>query len=318
MKTAPDDLLILLIFALASALLLCATLLAWRMRVRRASLRRFAAALEQRAPLTPPTSIKPARQRLQAIFEHLGKKGAQWLDTPAGKQIVAAEDRRLLDQCGFTHTHARGLFMIARLACMGIFIVVFFCFFDGSGLKRYAVCGLALVLGFMLPKIFIKRRARARCNAIVDELPMLIDLLRLFQGIGLAIDQSLQLMIHDFRGVLPTLAGELEIAQRQFAAGRTREQSLHHLARTYENEDLSALVRLLVQIDRHGGAVQEPLKQFAERLRETRRAMLRERVGRMTVKMTVVMIVTLLPALLLIAAGPGMLAVVRVLKTIQH
>ncbi|MBE0629533.1 MAG: type II secretion system F family protein, partial [Burkholderia vietnamiensis] len=74
-----------------------------------------------------------------------------------------------------------------------------------------------------------------------------------------------------------------------------------------------AIARLMVQVDKHGGAVQEPLKQFGDRLRETRRAMLRDRIGRLTVKMTGVMVVTLLPALLIVTAGPGLLAVMRAL-----
>jgi tight adherence protein C len=147
---------------------------------------------------------------------------------------------------------------------------------------------------------------------------MLVDLLRLLQGVGLSLDQSLQVMVNDFRGVLPVLASELEIAQGQFAAGRTREQSLSRLASSFDNEDLRAVVRLLIQVDRHGGAVQEPLKQFGDRLRETRRAMLRERIGRMAVKMTGVMILTLLPALMIVTAGPGVMSVSHSLKSMHR
>jgi tight adherence protein C len=71
----------------------------------------------------------------------------------------------------------------------------------------------------------------------------------------------------------------------------------------------------MIQVDRHGGAVQEPLRQFGERLRETRRARLRERIGRLTVKMTGVMILTLLPALLIVTAGPGIVAITHALST---
>ncbi|HWH73814.1 MAG TPA: type II secretion system F family protein, partial [Methylibium sp.] len=53
------------------------------------------------------------------------------------------------------------------------------------------------------------------------------------------------------------------------------------------------------------------LKQFGQRLREKRRAALREQVGKLNVKMTGVMVLTLLPALLIVVAGPGFLAVVR-------
>jgi tight adherence protein C len=161
----------------------------------------------------------------------------------------------------------------------------------------------------------LPRRAAARRNGVVDELPMLVDLLRLLQGVGLSLDQSLQVMVNDFRGVLPVLSSELEIAQRQFATGRTREQSLNRMATSYGNEDLRAVVRLLIQVDRHGGAVQEPLKQFGDRLRETRRAALRERIGRLTVKMTGVMILTLLPALMIVTAGPGVLSIMHSLNS---
>jgi tight adherence protein C len=81
------------------------------------------------------------------------------------------------------------------------------------------------------------------------------------------------------------------------------------------DDDMSAIVNLLVQVDRHGGAVQEPLKEFSIRLREKRQASFKEKIGSITVKMTGVMVLTLLPALLVITAGPGFLAVVRALTT---
>ncbi|SIT36469.1 Type II secretion system F domain protein [Paraburkholderia piptadeniae] len=247
------------------------------------------------------------------LLERASRAGMRWLDSPLGRHVVADEDRRLLEQCGFVDARARGLFLFARiggalllplaaLALMG---------FELHGPRAPAVVVIALLAGFMLPKIAVQRRATARRAAVVDELPMLVDLLRLLQGVGLSLDQSLQVMVNDFRGVLPVLSGELAIAQRQAAAGRTREQSLQRLASSYANEDLRAIVRLLIQVDRHGGAVQEPLRQFGDRLREARRSMLRERIGRLTVKMTGVMVVTLLPALLIVTAGPGVLAVVH-------
>ncbi|PLZ03363.1 hypothetical protein CY652_06030 [Burkholderia sp. WAC0059] len=257
---------------------------------------------------------------LARLVEKLARHGAQWLDTPFGAQVVAAEDRRLLEQCGFVEARARGLFLVARVGCALALPLAASLLASGrvAGLHHTILLGVALVAGFLLPKFVLRQRAAARCAAVVDELPMLVDLLRLLQGVGLSLDQSLQVMINDFSRVLPVLAGELAIAQRQFVAGRTREQSLQRLASSYANEDLRAIVRLVVQVDRHGGAVQEPLRQFGDRLRETRRATLRERIGRLSVKMTGVMIVTLLPALMIVTAGPGVLAVLRSLSAMHH
>lgn len=335
----PDHLLALALALAAFAALLVGGLLIARLTAARRSERTLAHALDERAlqsavltAAAAATNQADAAQAGQhatkavrskgakALLEHFAHAGIRWLDTPLGRQIVAEEDRRLLEQCGFVDARTRGLFLIARLAG-ALVLCLLAALLASDYLKGPRYLGLviaAMILGFMLPKVLLSRRATARRHGVVDELPMLVDLLRLLQGVGLSLDQSLQVMVNDFRGVLPVLSSELEIAQRQFATGRTREQSLSRLASSYSNEDLRAVVRLLVQVDRHGGAVQEPLKQFGDRLRETRRAALRERIGRLTVKMTGVMILTLLPALMIVTAGPGVLSVLHSLESARR
>ncbi|CAB3760598.1 type II secretion system F family protein [Paraburkholderia humisilvae] len=317
---APDRIAVVALVLAALAMLLLAGSLLRRIASGQRSARTLAGALERHAAQTvaSATVAGPRARPARGALERAARIGIGWLDTRAGRLIVANEDRRLLEQCGFVDARARGLFLIARLGCACVLPAVAAVCADGrvAGPRYLAVLLVALVCGFMLPKIFVKRRAVARREAVVDELPVLIDLLRLLQGVGLSLDQSLQVTINDFRRMLPVLCGELEIAQRQFVAGRTREQSLQRLASSFENDDLRAIVRLLIQVDRHGGAVQEPLRQFGDRLREGRRALMREKIGRLTVKMTGVMIVTLLPALLIVTAGPGVLAVLHSLS--QH
>ncbi|EIF31567.1 Flp pilus assembly protein TadC [Burkholderia sp. Ch1-1] len=331
--------LVALALALAAlGLLLIAGLVLARMAAARRSERTLRHALDERALQSAALAAAAARSGegsqsgaraaarsvqptgLKGLLERFAHTGIRWLDTPFGRQIVAEEDRRLLEQCGFVDTRTRGLFLVARLVGALVLPVLAGTLTRGQleGPRYVALVIIAAMAGFMLPKFALRRRAGKRRNGVVDELPLLVDLLRLLQGVGLSLDQSLQVVVNDFRGMLPVLAGELEIAQRQFAAGRTREQSLNRLATSYDNEDLRAVMRLLVQVDRHGGAVQEPLKQFGDRLRETRRAMLRERIGRLAVKMTGVMIVTLLPALMIVTAGPGVLAVQHSLGAAKH
>ncbi|RKF48404.1 type II secretion system F family protein [Paraburkholderia fungorum] len=333
MTAQPNYLIALALGLAALASLLIAGLLIARIVAARRSDRTLTQALDERAlqnsvaAAARGANAAPARQDMgvpasgmKGMLERFAHTGIRWLDTPIGRHIVAEEDRRLLEQCGFVDARSRGLFLIARIAGAIVLPLLVGMILGGhiDG-PRYVMLVLAgMAAGVMLPKIVLSRRAAARRRGVVDELPMLVDLLRLLQGVGLSLDQSLQVMVNDFHGILPVLSSELEIAQRQFAAGRTREQSLQRLASSYENEDLQAVVRLLIQVDRHGGAVQEPLKQFGDRLRETRRAMLRERIGRMTVKMTGVMILTLLPALMIVTAGPGVLSVSHALKAMNR
>ncbi|TOZ38604.1 type II secretion system F family protein [Burkholderia pseudomallei] len=267
----------------------------------------------------PEAAPDARRPRFAALLDRAGRFGMRLLDTRLGKQIVADEDRMLLEQCGYVDAHTRGIFLSARIAC-AIALPAAVALVGGEPVRTHlgAWVALSVLAGFMRPKTYVRRRAAARRQSVVDEMPLLVDMLRLLQGVGLSLDQSIQVVTNDFRGMLPVLSSELGIAQRQFVAGRTREQSLQRLATSFDNEDLRAIVRLLIQVDKHGGAVQEPLKQFGDRLREVRRAMLRERIGRLTVKMTGVMILTLLPALFIVTAGPGMLAVTHALTAARR
>nr|WP_129530874.1 type II secretion system F family protein [Achromobacter agilis] len=234
--------------------------------------------------------------------------------------LLAAEDRKLVDMAGYADAGvARSRFAAIRFGLalllpaavvaaglrygqihswMGMFVAVFFGF----------------AIGYLLPKWIVRSRVARRRRMAADELPLLIDLLRLLQGVGLSIDQSMQVLVTEFGQVLPVLSQELRLASELYVRGRTREQSLARLAAGFDNDDLSAICRLIAQVDQHGGAVQEPLNRFGERLRESRRLELKEKVGKTTVKMTGVMIVTLLPALLIITGGAGFIAVIRALS----
>ena len=71
---------------------------------------------------------------------------------------------------------------------------------------------------------------------------------------------------------------------------------------------------MMRQIDRYGGAVQEPLMRFAQLLEDRERTRLQEAIGKLSAKMTIAMVLFMLPALLTFVGGPGFVAVIRALS----
>ncbi|MBS76669.1 type II secretion system F family protein [Variovorax sp.] len=241
-----------------------------------------------------------------------------WLNSRIGRALVANEDRDLIDQCGLRSQRAQLIFLVTRMM-LAVLLPVSALLFWVEGYSRSTVAMIMAALfvaGFMGPKWVLGRFAAQRRERVARELPLFVDLLKLLQGVGLSLDQSLQIMASDFSHVLHVLGYELAIANRQYSQGRTREHSLQRLASLHKNENLRSLVALLVQVDRHGGAVQEPMRVFGERLREHRRSEMKERIGKITVKMTGIMVTTLLPALVIVTAGPGFIAIFRSLGSI--
>jgi tight adherence protein C len=244
--------------------------------------------------------------------------GQRWQEGRFGGLLLAPEDRVLLEMGGFrSQGTANALFLFARVVlCLGLMAAAVLWTpreaLSGHGpLTLVFLAFLGFAIGWMLPKWVVAARVARRKAAAAEELPLLIDLLRLLQGVGLSMDQSLHVVVTEFIDVMPVLTSELSVAVDQYTRGRTREQSLERLSSGFENDDLSAICRLIAQVDQHGGAVQEPLQRFGERLREQRRMELKEKVGKLTVKMTGVMVLTLLPALLIVTAGSGFIAVFR-------
>jgi tight adherence protein C len=227
---------------------------------------------------------------------------------------VSAEEQQLLEQCGFYGVRPRAVFGALRLLVPGILAALAFAWkLDVSLAGALAWAFAAFAGGFLLAKTLLRRRAAQRLRSVADELPILIDMLRLLQGVGLSIDQSLQIIVTEFGSMLQVLGPELQRSNQQFASGRSREQTLLRIGKLFDDEDLKGLITLLTQVDRHGGAVQEPLRQFGERLQIARKARMKDKIGRLTVKMTGVMVVSLLPVLLILTAGPGFLGVMRML-----
>lgn len=303
-------LLLLSLASLSLALVLMAALLLRRQRLQRRGAEVIQNALDRSAAGQPRESDGPAA----AVPNRDEQLPAHWLDTRLGRLLVADEDRQLINQCGFPSVRAQLTLLLTRAAlAVGLPLLVDALFVHGPDTSRkgFLLLATVFVVGFMLPKWLLQRLAARRRVRVSHELPLFVDLLGLLQSVGLSLDQSLQIIAKDFTGVIPILGNDVATANRQYNQGRTREHAFQRMADLHQNQHLTDLISLLIQVDKHGGAIQEPIRQFSERLRVHRKAEMKTRVGVITVKMTVVMVTTLLPALLIIVAGPGFLAVIR-------
>ena len=275
-----------------------------------------AAALAQASPQPGLAPQKPSPTTLGGrLGEAFGERFNQrWLESRIGRAVVTAEEHRLLEQCGCYGVQFRAVFGGLRLLVPAALAAgVLLWRVDGPTLHALAWTFATFAVAFLLPKMALRRWATARQRQVAEELPVLIDMLRLLQGVGLSIDQSLQIIVTEFGTMLRVLGPELQRANQQFASGRSREQTLLRIGKLFDDEDLKSLITLLTQVDKHGGAVQEPLRQFGERLQVARKSRMKDTIGRLTVKMTAVMVVSLLPVLLILTAGPGILGAIRML-----
>lgn len=256
----------------------------------------------------------PATPRSQSLLEQLATLGRQLEGSRLQGWLLAAEDRLLLEQINWNNRSGTAIFLSLRVLLAVLVPVLVLAIVQPTGTRALAALLFGLAAGLLLPKLLLRIWAQRLRKRAHDELPMLIDLLRLLQSVGFSIDQSLQMLGDKLHAAIPLLGRELQEANTAYIHGRTRAQSLRRIGESFGDEDLRSLVQMIVQVHQHGGAIQEPLRQFSARLRESRRMKLKDKVGKLSVKMTVVMMVTLLPALMVVLSGPAILALAGAMK----
>lgn len=226
----------------------------------------------------------------------------------------ASEERRLLTKTGIRGTKPAMAFQTARWVFLVLVLVVAATYTSlsdsGNGALRMVAAGIA---AYLLPRFVLRFLAHRRHRQLEAELPVFIDFLRMMHSVGVSFEQAINLFAENPKLGLPVLSSELAVVASAIRSGRSRTEALQVMARQMDVEDLTELVALITHTDYYGAAVQEPLRKFSQRLTERRRFEAQEYVGKLATRMVVVMVVFLLPALMLVTAGPGFVAVFKAL-----
>ncbi|REE96817.1 type II secretion system F family protein [Thermomonospora umbrina] len=177
----------------------------------------------------------------------------------------------------------------------------------GDGVGGALLLGLVgAVIGFFLPDVLLYNAALRRRDAIVRELPDVLDLLCVSVESGLGFDAALHRVAHSTGG---PLAGELVRALQEVQIGKSREEALSALAARVAVEDLHAFVAALVQAAELGVPIGNVLREQAREMRVRRRQRAEEAAQKVAVKITFPVALCILPALFIVVLGPGILSI---------
>jgi len=191
-------------------------------------------------------------------------------------------------------------------------ILVALVFFTGLFLlSPLLIFGAALLLGYLLPDIWLTWRIRARQHRLRLALPDGLDLLVICVEAGLGLDQALARVSQELRFAHPDLTEELQVVNLEMRVGKTRLEALRELSQRTGLDDIKALVAMLIQTDRFGTSVAQALRVHSDELRMKRRQRAEEMAAKTTVKMVPVLVFFIFPALMVVILGPAVIAIMR-------
>ncbi len=163
-----------------------------------------------------------------------------------------------------------------------------------------------VVAGFFGPAMYLYQLGYERAERIRRELPDAIDLLTISVEAGLGFDAAVQQVA---RNTIGPLADELARVLREMQLGQSRSTSLRSLAARTSVAELRTFVGAMVQADSLGIPIGQVLRVQSHEIRVKRRQHAEERAQKVPVKITVPLILCILPCLFVVVLGPAALSI---------
>lgn len=210
---------------------------------------------------------------------------------------------------GWTVADFLGLRLLSALLC-GVMFFVLMLFGDFRTPVRILLTGVAILLGFYLPSLWLLLRINQRKSDILRALPDGLDMLNICVGAGLGFDAALSRV--GGRWQTP-LAHEFNRVVAEIRLGKSRREALLDLVNRTEVSEIESFVATIIQADQLGVSIAKVLRTQAEQMRMIRRQRAEEIARQATIKLLFPLVFLIFPAMLAVLLGP---AVPQLLRTL--
>ena len=234
---------------------------------------------------------------------------------PSSEAEVATLKADLM-RAGFRSENALPVFYGIRIMVTLVMLVL--CIMMEAKMPPNPVMKLGLMAsgigaGWVLPRFFLEKKVAKRQEILRLSLPDALDLMVVSIEAGLGLDQAIQHVARELHGSHPELSDEMSLVTLEMRHGKRRSEALRNFAERTGEAEFRKLVAILVQNDRFGTSMGESLRTHSDFLRVRRRQEAEERAGKVGVKLVFPIFFFILPSMLIVAAGPGILQIFKYL-----
>ncbi|WP_193075046.1 type II secretion system F family protein [Pseudomonas sp. FME51] len=260
-----------------------------------------------------------ARQMMARLGDKQGGAARQQLGerrwaTQLGKSDP--ETLTLLLRLGWRSSQRRGLFFAIQIAvplALTLLALVWQASLQEPPALPWLAPFFAFGIGYLIPKRVLASKVRQRQERLAEEVSLMIPMLRMLFDVGMTVEQALRVLASEGKVILPEMAKELRQVLARVDAGLELGRELREVALLMQVDDMTDCFAILEQLIYQGGGAMASLLSLKELLDDRRMTTLQERVSKMSAKMSVVMMLFLFPALLIVLAGPGFVAIIQAL-----
>jgi len=262
------------------------------------------------------TGTQPRESELLLQSQQLGNVTSNIgaLSRPSDSQAFLLRQRLL--QAGYRNRNALEAFTALRTVCAVTLPLLTFAFIVvvTPTLKPVFMVFWVLVAaaaGYYTPGLWVTNKLQHRQEALMRSFPDALDLLVSSVEAGLGLDAAFRRVAQEIESAAPDLAQELQAVNHEVAAGVPRLEALRHLDDRTGLAEVNSLVNVLTQAERFGTSVARALRVHADLVRRKRMLDAEERAAKISPKLTVAMIIFIMPTIFLVLVGPAVINVAR-------
>lgn len=234
------------------------------------------------------------------------------------KESEQSKTRRRLVHAGYRTANSLATFYAIKLLvglALPAFVLFGATFYPRFTTFQVGMAALAFsFIGMMIPEFVLNRRIERRQRQVMNGFPDAMDLLVSCSEAGLGLNAALQRVASEISLNYPMLAEELALVNVKIRAGVDRMDALKELAERTGLEDIRGLVSLLAQSMRFGTGIADTLRTYAEDYRDKRMQRAEEKAAKVGTKLIFPLVFCMFPAFFIVAVGPAVLGVIRVLQ----
>jgi tight adherence protein C len=238
----------------------------------------------------------------------------QWAVKDAQKFSTVREN---LIQAGFRQGQAPAVYFGLRVLCAFILPVPFLLFFIIKGKiapPTLLVTFPISIFGFFLPAFVLSTMIKQRQTRLDKALPDVIDLFIICMEAGLALHSAVMRVAREIQGVYPDFCEELQLTSAELRTGIPWAEAFDNLGKRTGVQGIRSLVALMIQSDKMGTSIAQSLRTHSEFSRVQRGLRSEEKAAELPVKMIFPLALLILPAMLIVTAGPALIHVKVILR----
>jgi tight adherence protein C len=192
-------------------------------------------------------------------------------------------------------------------------------YIDGHASPRALFgCVMAACIAFLAPKRLLSMSVARRKRRISGELPFTLDVFVMMLESGVSIDHCFRAFAQSEGRAAPRVQEAVEALVRDLERGVAYEAALARWGDRLGVAGARELAAVIQQSLAHGAPAAKVLREFSREFSEKRVSTARESIGRTSAKMTVAMLVFIMPALLIVLAGPAVATLGQAIRAFSH